>query len=300
MSAGSDLQSVRDTLAGWSVGAAVGAVALVLAALTAFVPVLGEAVAGTVGVLFGNPVVVVLASIVGGGYGLVRLYRLGSSTTGSPALVANPPERASYDQHEVTGSSIDESVAAVGSELPESSAKDWWTYREKSDVESTLEHVTVCVLASEHDVSSAAATQMVEDGSWTDDPRATAFLSDDVGSALPLRVQFVDWLSGEAYQRRVDATVDAIARHAGLEAESTDAGHDRTATGSALAVHEVSEDARREVESRARTAEEDIETAATGSREPTDEDGAVDDRVGREAVLELDSASTANVRGEDT
>ena len=218
----------------------VGAGALVLGFVAAFVPGVGDVVAGTVGTVVGSPVIVVLVTLAGGGYGLFHLYRTGSTeSTGNP-LVGLDPERAHYGDHTVSGEDIDESVEAVGGELPESEAKDWWTYREKNDVQSALETVSVRVLASEHDVSTAAAEALVASGEWTRDPRAAAFLGSDVPE-LPLKLQFVDWLSGEAYQRRVEATVDEIARHAGVGGEGEAAASGRTAADSALPVHETPE-----------------------------------------------------------
>lgn len=218
----------------------VGAGALVLGVVAAFVPGVGDAVAGSVGVVVGSPAIVVLVTLAGGLYGLFHLYRTGSAGSRTNPLVGLAPERAHYGNHSVSGEDIDESVEAVGGELPESEAKDWWTYREKNDVRSALETVSVRVLASEHDVSSDAAKRLVESGEWTRDPRAAAFLGSDAPE-LPLKLQFVDWLSGEAYQRRVEATVDEIARHAGVGGEDEGEGSGRTAADSALPVHETPE-----------------------------------------------------------
>jgi hypothetical protein len=220
--------------------AVVGACALVLGVVAAFVPGGGDAVAGSVGVVVGSPIIVVLVTLAGGVYGLLHLYRTGSSESTRNPLVGLAPERAHYGNHTVAGEGIDESVEAVGGELPESKAKDWWTYREKKDVQSALETVSVRVLASEHDVSEAAAQRLVDSGEWTRDPRAAAFLGSDAPE-LPLKLQFWDWLSGEAYQRRVEATVDEIARHAGVGALDDDESAGRTAADSALPVHETPE-----------------------------------------------------------
>lgn len=266
-----------------SVVALVGASALVLGVVAALVPGVGDVVASTVGVVVGSPVLVVLVALGGGAYGLLELYRTGSTEPEPNPLVRLAPERAHYDENAISGEDIDKSVEAVGGELPESSAKDWWTYREKNDVQSSLESVAVRVLASEHDVSTEAATRLVESGEWTDDPRASAFLGTDTPD-LPLKLQFVDWLSGEAYQRRVAATVDAIARHAGVA--TPDAGDDdgRTATGSALPVHAAAES------ERLRAAAEELMPDADGSG---DEDGATsmaDVRLD-DAVADGDTAS---------
>lgn len=55
--------------------------------------------------------------------------------------------------------------------------------------------------------SREAAANRVRDGAWTDDPRAAAF----VGSPrLPLRIRFVDWLTGAGYRRGLEATLDEL------------------------------------------------------------------------------------------
>lgn len=243
--------------------AVVAGAALVLGLVAAVVPGIGGVVADTVGVVVGSPVLVVLVALGGGAYALVQLYRTGASEPEPNPLVELAPERAHYDENAIVGADIDESVEAVGGELPESSAKDWWTYRERNDVQSSLEGVARRVLASEHDVGPDAAAKLVETGEWTEDPRASAFLGTDTPD-LPLRLQFVDWLSGEAYQRRVAATVDAIARHAGVATgEDAGDGRGRTATGSALPVHTAS------ATERIKAAAAELEPAASAA----DDDG---------------------------
>jgi hypothetical protein len=251
----------------------VGACALLLGLVTAFVPGAGDVVAGSVRVVLGSPVIVVLVTLGGGAYGLFHLYRTGSAASEENPLVGLDPERAHYGSHNVSGENIDESVDAVGGELPESEAKDWWTYRERNEVTSALETVTVRVLASEHDVSSDAAERLVASGEWTQDSRAAAFLGSDAPE-LPLKLQFVDWLSGEAYQRRVEATVDEIARHAGVGSEDDDEASDRTAADSALPIHETPESER---------------TAATASESASDDSGSEASAATSVADVRLDA-----------
>lgn len=253
--------------------AGVGYLALALAVVTAVVPGVGGAVASVLGGVFGGPLVVFVGGLLAGGYGLLNLYRTGQAEPDPAPLSGLSPERAHYSAAAVSGEEVDESVDAVGGELPESAARDWWTYRERNDVQTTLRELAVDVLASEHDVSRAGAADMIAVGSWTDDDRAAAFLGGDAAATLPLRVQFLDWLSGRAYQRRVEATVDAIARHAGLPAG--DAGADderpRTATASALPVNDPQADDAA-VEWDESTAESPVERPA-GASEPDDGDG---------------------------
>jgi len=279
--------------------AGVGVLALSLAVLSAFVPVVGDVVAGSLGLVFGSPVIVVVAGLVGGGYGLAHLYLNGKRESTTAPLVGMTPERAHYPEHRVSGDDVDESVETVGGELPESSAKNWWTYRERNDVTSTLAELAVRVLANEHDVDADRAEELVASGAWTDDDRAAAFLGDDDAGALPLRVQFVDWLSGEAYQRRVTATVEAIARHAGVSTAATDDAVDeatvaRTAGESALQTRGPTN-----VDERAATRSVPS-TADAGAFEPataTDvslADGSTTDAAGGAASTGEESAAAAS------
>ena len=217
---------LRDGGAGRSrtVIATVGYVAVALAVLTAFVPMVGDAVAGTVGVVVGSPPLVVLLGLVGGAYGLLQLYRTGREEEERTPLVDRNPERAHYREERVVGADVDASIEAVDGELPESDAKDWWTYREKTDVKTAMTSVAVDVLSSEHDVSREAAAKMVDDGSWTDDDRAATFLGGEYAGSVPLRTQFFDWLSGAAYERRAEATIDEVAAHAGLRRDGASDG----------------------------------------------------------------------------
>lgn len=256
---------------------AVGYGALALALVAAFVPGAGDAIAATVGVVFGTPLVVVAGGLVAGAYGLKRLYETGNAGTEPESLTARPPERAHYPASSVSGENVDESVEAVGAALPEASAKDWWSYRERNDVTTTLRTLATDVLASEHDVSRADAAEMLAVGSWTDDDRAAAFLGGDEAAVLPLRVQFVDWLSGRAYERRAEATVDAVARHAGLSstavgAEETDDEERRTAEGAALPVNEPQADTA-EVDGATSVADPRIDRSTTRPEPAADEDG---------------------------
>lgn len=55
------------------------------------------------------------------------------------------------------------------------------------------------------------ARRAVKRGTWTDEPKASAFLADEDGPALPIRVWLVDLLrTGAPYERSLDATLDEI------------------------------------------------------------------------------------------
>lgn len=262
--------------------AAIGYLAFAAALVVAFVPLPANPLTSALHVIFGSPVIVIVAGLIGGAYGLFQLYHLGNAVTERPPVVSRAPERAHYRVERIAGEDLDGSVENVGGELPDASARNWWTHREKADVSKTLTTVAVDVLASEFDVGREAAARMIETGSWTDDPRAAAFLGGDDAAHLSLRMQFVDWLSGSAYERRVGATVDAIARHAGLteaddpeqERAEGDALRSRTAAGAALPVHEAEpNDSKGETAFESDDSDRDSGDRDDGDRDDGDHDG---------------------------
>lgn len=210
--------------------AAVGVVAGVGALLVLAAPSVAAAVERSIGPIVGSPVLVGIAGILAGGYGLVGFWRRGRDPGERPQIVESPPERAAYDRQDVAGESIDASVDTVGGELPEARSADYFTRREKQDVKNRLQTVAVNVLASEYDVPRDAAATMIADGSWTERERAAALLGGEQAASLSPRTQFVDWLSGNAYERRVEATVDEIARHAGVKTARDGSSPDGSST----------------------------------------------------------------------
>lgn len=233
-------QTARSSVAYREVFEAVGIVAGVAALLVVAVPSVARVVTRTVGPIFGSPVLVGLAGLIAFAFALVGFWRRGTGGDGPDPIVESPPERAQYGRQDVAGESIDESVDTVGGELPEAQSADYFTHREKQDVQNRLRTVAVNVLASEYDVSREAAASMIADGSWTDRERAAALLGGERAATLSPRTQFVDWLSGNAYERRVEVAVAEISRHAGVATEAGASGSaaSRRATESALPVSE--------------------------------------------------------------
>ncbi|WP_276254390.1 DUF7269 family protein [Halomontanus rarus] len=82
--------------------------------------------------------------------------------------------------------------------------------RQRHEARRTIRETAIEVLAAGHDVSVPDATSRISDGTWTDDPRAAAFLSTD--ASLPLRVRIVDWAFGARYRRGLEAAVEEIDR----------------------------------------------------------------------------------------
>lgn len=82
--------------------------------------------------------------------------------------------------------------------------------RQRHEARRTVRETAIEVLAEGHDVSVHDATSRIDDGTWTDDPRASAFLSAD--ASLPLRIRIVDWAYGVRYHRGLEAAVEEIDR----------------------------------------------------------------------------------------
>ncbi|WP_435346503.1 DUF7269 family protein [Haloarchaeobius sp. HRN-SO-5] len=199
--------------------ATVGTAAFVAAVLLAFLPVPLTPVRPYVAVL-ANEVAVFLLGIVGGGIGLWHLYGTRQESPGT-AAVSDTPEAATYNARESTGADIDDTVEELGA-LPDSKTTDWWVMHERWDVEETVQTLAIDVLVRTENLTRNEAQRRVKRGEWTDDVRAANFLGGNTVPELPLRMQFYDWLSGEAYERHVRHTVDEIAARADLQEVETE------------------------------------------------------------------------------
>ncbi|QLH79315.1 hypothetical protein HZS55_19340 [Halosimplex rubrum] len=120
------------------------------------------------------------------------------------------PARGDADGSEdrLVGDAVDEVLDALGD--PETTDSGW----RRSDVEARIRDLAVEVL---RETGTDDAEAALETGEWTDDPRAAAYLGDDV--PLSVRVRVADWASGAPYRRRVEATVAELSAVAGVEAE---------------------------------------------------------------------------------
>ncbi|MEZ3143158.1 hypothetical protein [Halobaculum sp. MBLA0143] len=75
-----------------------------------------------------------------------------------------------------------------------------------------LTDAAVETLTTVRDVDETAARAAVADGSWTDDPRAAAYLADGETPTVSPTTRLRDWFAGERRARRVRATARAIRR----------------------------------------------------------------------------------------
>lgn len=83
-------------------------------------------------------------------------------------------------------------------------------YYYRNDARTAVVETAVAVLARRRDVDREAATTMLREGRWTDDPRAAAFVEGSV--RLPLRTRIVDWAYGARYRRGLEAAVREVER----------------------------------------------------------------------------------------
>jgi hypothetical protein len=134
-------------------------------------------------------------------------------STGEAADVSLPdPDDADGPEDRLVGDAMDQVLDALGD--PEAPVKGW----RRADVRTRVRSLAVDVLreAGTDDPETALAT-----GEWTDDPRAAAYLGEDV--PLPVRMRVVDWAGGDPYRRRVAATVTELSAVAGVETEVAEA-----------------------------------------------------------------------------
>lgn len=202
---------------------AVGVVAGLAAGVVAFspwVPPVLESLFSTTG---GQVVVVALAL----GVGLVALRATYRDTETNPveAPFEDPPEEPVYAGAETVGAGLDATLGTLREEAL--SLSDVAYRRKRNTVRADLSTAAVDLLVDVEGIDPSTARARIEDGEWTDDPRAAALLG-NVDPPLSMRVR--DWLSGEGFDRRVAATVAELQRLAGMDTERDRHSHD-TATG---------------------------------------------------------------------
>lgn len=110
---------------------------------------------------------------------------------------------------------VESSTKLVGSNYERrlrAAASDWYRCEERysvRDIRERLEANAVSAVQLSEGLDEPAAIRAVEDGTWTDDPVAAAFLAPDRTQPLYERLRgALD--PGRAYQRRVERTLRAI------------------------------------------------------------------------------------------
>lgn len=160
--------------------------------------------AGVGAALEGTPVDTVAKlglALVFGVLGLVG--GLSRAETGARSL---PTPETVGSRRSTAGSDIDRQLDLV--------AEDDETSRQaRARVRREVRAVAVETLVDVDGVDDAEVERRLDDGTWTTDPRARAFLGDDGVDRPPLSIRLTDWLSADpAFTRRARATVEALER----------------------------------------------------------------------------------------
>ncbi|WP_195892472.1 DUF7269 family protein [Halopiger goleimassiliensis] len=179
------------------VGATLVAVVVVL--LGGFLPT-GEVADGLLYLL------AVLFPAIGGGLVVAACWwALVARNGGAPSLVEGPPpETGTTRTYRRVGRESDWAL--------DSTAEEWYRCLDDSSTESIRERLTdgaVRLLQARRGLERTRAQKTVENGTWTDDPVAAAFLADGTRQPTAERLRAaVD--PGAASQRRIRRTLAAI------------------------------------------------------------------------------------------
>jgi hypothetical protein len=185
--------------------AGIGGVALVSAAVLVFAPGLFPVPRAHLQPFFDLVTENVgLAGLAGLAATIAVVQGLWSSTTpGSPPPL-DAAEREDGPAAQVVGTDFDERLAATG----RVGAR---TTEAEATIRDDLRRVAIDAYRDATGADWETAARAVEDGSWTDDPAAPAFIGGPDAPAVPLRVWFRDVLSEEgAFQRQTTRTIRAI------------------------------------------------------------------------------------------
>lgn len=121
-----------------------------------------------------------------------------------------PPDETDETDETVIGSDVNGMLRRLAD--PSATVQGWQRVR----VEKAVRSVAIDVLRAEADAEFDDVAAAIDEGTWTDDPRAAAYLGD---VPLPVRLRVIDWASGDPHRRRIDATVAELAAVAGVETE---------------------------------------------------------------------------------
>ena len=191
------------------VAAVVGAGALALAVLTAT-----GGVVPTVLTTLANDL---LVTVVGAAVGLVGLVILVTGDESTHAVETGPgvpASDASGSDSARVGKYVDLSIERP--DIDESARYHGYRSSVRGMVREKTRTRAISVVADAEATSVERAETSVVDGTWTDDPRAAAFLG-RMDVRLPLRYRIEDWAYGERYKRGLEATVAEIERLASRE-----------------------------------------------------------------------------------
>ncbi|WP_231186763.1 hypothetical protein [Haladaptatus sp. DYF46] len=189
-----------------------GICSLVLSFATVFAPwaVPEATVKPLVGWIAAPTTIFVLAGVGG----LLAIWSLGGDVTSEREAVWRPkrdPERAHYYEHRTSGSEVDEGLGLSGNlELRPRERRS-----RRATTRRHIRRAAIETLRSEGYTRNEARAR-IENGSWSDDPRATAFFGASSAN-IPLRTRIVDWARGETFDRRAERAVSELQSRNGGE-----------------------------------------------------------------------------------
>jgi hypothetical protein len=132
------------------------------------------------------------------------------------------PERAHYDEHRTAGDAVD-SVFTTDASDPDALQSRRETARGR------IRETAITVVAAAENCDPETAAGRIRDGTWTDDPRAAAFLGG--AKFAPLRIRIRDWASGEQFERWATHAVAEI--EAVNDEKAAAAANEKTAAAAA-------------------------------------------------------------------
>jgi hypothetical protein len=212
--------------------ATVGVTALLLAVLVAYAPSVVP-VGAVESVLTPATASLVLGVGAVGAVAAVAhraLFREDGDGDDPAVTLPTPPVAAERDRADVEtpGDWIDDRLATLRGETGDADGTGYASFVE-TRVAQRIRELAVDVVADAESCSEREAQRMIDDGTWTDRPRAKVLLGDDVPD-LPLSVRVRDWASGERVDRQVRATVEELAALTTVDLES-ELAPDRVETG---------------------------------------------------------------------
>ena len=118
------------------------------------------------------------------------------------------PGTRSSRGHETVAESIDRTLerSAVLETASTDRRRSYHQYRARRRVRE----IVIAVLADRRGLTREEAADRTRDGSWTDDPRAAAYLAGHVEP--PLRIRLRDWAHGDWTSRSLEATIAELER----------------------------------------------------------------------------------------
>ncbi|WP_276300204.1 DUF308 domain-containing protein [Halorussus lipolyticus] len=169
-----------------------------------------------------------LASAIGTGYAAVTMIgllaliqgiRVVRSRQATDLRAAETPDVETVESMPTPGDEFDETVAELRS------GPRRVLIRERADLRDALEEAALTAVADRENCSRDEAADLLDAGTWTDDPHAATFLGGSDAPSPPLLDRMKIAASGESpFQFRIRRTADAVARAAGVEADASDGG----------------------------------------------------------------------------